>query len=89
MAPPSPRIFLSHSSKDHNFCVRLVEDLRRVLRDNDAVWYDAYGGLHGGDTWWNTIEHELSTRTIFMLVLSPDALASAWVGEGGAYKLKA
>ena len=81
MAVPQQRIFLSHSSKDHEFCVRLVNDLRRILGDDDAVWYDAHGGLHGGDAWWHKIEQELNTRTTFIVVLSPDAVASAWVND--------
>ena len=81
MVVPQQRIFLSHSSKDHEFCVRLVDDLRRILGDDDAVWYDAHGGLHGGDAWWHKIEHELNTRTTFIVVLSPDAVASAWVND--------
>jgi TIR domain len=81
MAVLPPRIFLSHSSKDHAFCVRLVDDLRRILGDDDAVWYDARGGLHGGDAWWRKIEQELSARNVFIVVLSPDAVASAWVND--------
>lgn len=81
MGVPQQRIFLSHSSKDHDFCVRLVDDLRRILGDDDAVWYDARGGLHGGDAWWHKIEQELNTRTTFIVVLSPDAVASAWVND--------
>jgi len=51
----SPRIFISHSSKDDDFGTQLVEDLRRVLGDEDAVWYDSQGGLRGGDAWWHKI----------------------------------
>ena len=43
------RIFVSHSHKDNDFGFKLVQDLRRVLGDETAVWYDARGGLHGGD----------------------------------------
>src|SRR5258708_40221716 len=79
-APPtSHRIFVSHSSKDNEFGVRLVQDLRRKLGSEDAVWYDSHGGLFGGDSWWETIKKELTARHVFMVVLSPDALASKWV----------
>src|SRR5690348_9378473 len=81
MKTPSQRIFISHSSKDHQFCQRLVKDLRSVLGNEDAVWYDQSGGLHGGDAWWRKIEHELSTRNIFIVVLSPEAVTSNWVND--------
>src|SRR6266536_2426897 len=77
----TPRIFVAHSSKDHNFCLRLVNDLRRVLGDNSAVWYDAQGGLQVGDIWWHKIMQELKARSIFIVVLSPDAIESKWVNS--------
>jgi tetratricopeptide (TPR) repeat protein len=81
MKTPPSRFFISHSTKDHQFCLQLVEDLRSVLGDVDAVWYDASGGLHGGDAWWRKIEQELSTRNVFIVVLSPEAVASSWVND--------
>jgi TIR domain len=77
----SPRIFVSHSSKDDAFGVRLVEDLRRVLGDESAVWYDSRGGLHGGDSWWGRIVEEITARNIFLIVLSPDSVTSDWVKD--------
>jgi hypothetical protein len=76
---PTPRIFVSHSSKDNEFCFRLVDGLRRALGDEEAVWYDTSGGLHGGDSWWSKSEQELKTRSVFIVVLSPDAMNSNWV----------
>lgn len=84
MAPSSDqvvRIFVSHSSKDDDFGARLVEDLRRALNDETAVWYDSRGGLYGGDMWWNKIMQELKSRNVFIVVLSPDAVASKWVND--------
>src|SRR2546421_6563713 len=75
------RIFVSHSSKDQDFCIRLVEDLRQTLGDESAVWYDSRGGLFGGDTWWSKIMQELKARQVFIVVLSPDAVASKWVND--------
>jgi hypothetical protein len=51
MAPSAnqvARIFVSHSSKDNDFGVQLVKDLRHILGDENAVWYDASGGLNPG-----------------------------------------
>jgi tetratricopeptide (TPR) repeat protein len=45
----------------------------------DAVWYDVSGGLHGGDEWWNRIVAEITARDTFLVLFSPDALASDWV----------
>ena len=73
------RIFISHSHKDNEFGIKLVNDLRHVIGDEDAVWYDARGGLNGGDIWWDKITRELRRRKVFIVLLSPDALKSPWV----------
>jgi hypothetical protein len=79
-APSAVRIFVSHSHKDHEFCARLVDVLRRDFGE-DAVWYDKLGGLAVGDEWWTKIRTELRTRPIFIPVLSPDAIESRWVND--------
>lgn len=81
MSAATPRIFVSHSHKDDEFGVRLIRDLMRVLPEPDAVWYDSHGGLHGGVTWWTTIVHEITTRSIFIVILTPDAVNSSWVTD--------
>lgn len=79
---PLPRIFVSHSHKDNEFGLRLVADLRSALGgDESAVWYDAAGGLSGGSAWWRRIRTELTERDTFLVILSPDALASPWVND--------
>jgi len=48
MSTPSQlqhRIFISHSHIDNEFGTRLTQDLRCVLGDENAVWYDVLGGL--------------------------------------------
>jgi hypothetical protein len=79
--PHDIRIFISHSSADSDFGIRLAEDLRRVLGDPTAVWFDSSGGLTGGDAWWRTIVDEILARPIFLVILSPDAGASKWVND--------
>jgi hypothetical protein len=37
---PQHRIFFSHSHIENEFGTRLAKDLRRVLGDESAVWYD-------------------------------------------------
>jgi tetratricopeptide (TPR) repeat protein len=78
---PQHRIFISHSHIDNEFGTRLAQDLRRVLGDESAVWYDVLGGLHGGDTWWEKIVEELTSRKVFIVVLSPEAVVSPWVKD--------
>jgi len=72
---------MSHSSKDHDFCVRLVGDLQRISGDESSVWYDAKGGLYGGDSWWRKIMQEVKARNVFIVVLSPEAAVSPWVNS--------
>jgi tetratricopeptide (TPR) repeat protein len=74
------QIFVSHSHKDNDFGIRLVQDLKALLGD-DAVWYDITGGLRGGDAWWRKITKELTARPVFLVVLSPDAVESPWVND--------
>ncbi len=74
-----PHIFVSHSHSDNTFCLRLVRDLRHTIGKENAVWYDAEGGLKGGDYWWDKIVEEVSARDFFLVVLSPDAMRSDWV----------
>ena len=77
-AGKTPRIFISHSSKDNTFGKRIVRDLREAF-GNDAVWYDTQGGLNGGDIWWGEIVQELEQCNIFILIVSPEAMESEWV----------
>src|SRR6266571_6881572 len=79
MKSPGHHIFVSHSHLDNDFGTKLAQDLRGVLKDEQAVWYDVLGGLHGGVTWWEKIVEELTARDVFLLVLSPDAMNSLWV----------
>jgi branched-chain amino acid transport system substrate-binding protein len=71
------RVFISHSSKDDEFCTRLAEDLRGELGEN-AVWYDNLR-LRAGDRWWRIIVEELSLCDVFILIISPASMESDWV----------
>src|SRR5262249_7628833 len=83
--PPAfmPRVFVSHTSADNDFGHDLVRRLRDTLGGEDAVWYDSAPGRGGtglipGDEWWNRITGELATRNVFLIILSPDSMNSAW-----------
>lgn len=72
--PPSA-IFISHSSKDRRFCDTLVEAL------SDAG-FDAWAHEHDNDTREAVPElvgAQFDRRPIFVILLSPAALASRWV----------
>ncbi|TMC21191.1 MAG: toll/interleukin-1 receptor domain-containing protein, partial [Chloroflexi bacterium] len=77
----SRRIFVSHSHQDNDFGLKLVQELQNALGDETAVWYDTAGGLQGGDPWWSKIKQELKACSVFLVVLSPDAIASKWVND--------
>ncbi len=78
---PTPSIFVSHSHHDSAFTQQLVADLRAAFPEEDAVWMDEFGGLHGGDAWVDKLVAEITARGIFIVVLSPEALPphSRWV----------
>ncbi len=70
------RIFVSHSHRNNPFCEKLVRALRRAGAD---VWYDDES-LQTGQL-GPIIERELRERPVFIVVLSPAALASRWVED--------
>jgi hypothetical protein len=78
---PALRIFVSCHHKDNSFGIKLVRDLRAVLSDDTAVWYTVDSGLQGPDYPWSRIVEELSTRNVYIFVLSPDAVSSSWVNS--------
>src|SRR5579864_6300626 len=78
-SPPTLSIFVSHSSKDDDFGLRLVNDLRKAFGSSEAIWYDSEGGLYGGDSWWSRIVSVLATCDVFIIVLSPNSMSSKWV----------
>src|SRR5262249_35105008 len=70
------KIFVSHSHKDAAACHALVAALRGAGAD---VWYDEHNMTAG--RLGPIIERELGARPVFILVLSPTALASSWVED--------
>lgn len=71
------RIFVSHSHQDNEWCRPFVTALKAVGYD---VWYDETG-LTGGAAWIASIQHEVQTRDVFLLVLTPEAWESKWVQD--------
>jgi len=75
-----PRVFISHSSADNAFGLDLERRLKAELGEPE-VFYDADGGLIGGDAWLKRLQHEITERNVFVLLLSPQAFASQWVDQ--------
>ncbi|HEU5345905.1 MAG TPA: tetratricopeptide repeat protein [Ktedonobacterales bacterium] len=72
----APAIFVSHSHKDDAYCQAFVAALRAAGLD---VWYDEHNATAGHLR--ELIERELRLRPIFVVVLTPAALASEWVTD--------
>jgi hypothetical protein len=70
------KAFISHSSEDKEFVVRLAKDLR--TREGIEAWLDRWE-INPGDRIPERIEEGLSEADVFVLVLSPDSVDSQWV----------
>jgi len=83
-SPAQMQIFVSHSQQDAVACQSLVAALRGAGAD---VWYDEHN-LDSGRL-MDVIERELRQRPVFLVMLSPAALASQWVKDecSWAYRL--
>jgi hypothetical protein len=77
-----PDIFISYSSKDYDFVREFANDLRKR---HLLVWLDKFKraeegeGIPPGSDWVNAIEKGIHDSAAVVVVLSPDAVASAWV----------
>ncbi len=77
--PRSPvqkrEVFLSHSSRDRDFVVRLT----RVLKSHKiSYWYSATH-IVAAKQWHDEIGDALSRCDWFIVVLTPDSVRSQWV----------
>lgn len=68
--------FISHSSKDKEFALRLTTDLRR--REGIDAWLDQWE-VNPGDKIPERLEVGISEAGVFILILSPDSVNSPWV----------
>ena len=64
-------IFLSYSRKDEPVVKVLAQGFEAAHKE---IWYDQ--DLMGGDSWWDTILKKIRSATVFIFVLSEDALHS-------------
>ncbi len=73
--PVKRKIFLSHSSKDRAFVLRLV----KIFESNRiSYWYSATH-IKGAKQWHDEIGRALGACNWFLVVLTPDAVRSQWV----------
>jgi len=77
-------VFISYSRRDQEFVYRMVDDLedRRA-----AAWVDR-GSIHGGERWRASIESGIRECKAFVLIISPESIASNNVGEEIATALR-
>ncbi len=68
------KVFVSHAHEDSAWCNAFVGALRQAGAD---VWYDEHNLGYG--RLMDVIERELKQRRVFLVVLSPAAVASPWV----------
>ncbi|MBA3322633.1 MAG: toll/interleukin-1 receptor domain-containing protein [Pyrinomonadaceae bacterium] len=72
---PVQKIFLSYSAKDRE----QGSVLRQLLSQSSNVEIFTSGSLSAGEGWEQRLRVELSACDIFVLLLTPHALASSWV----------
>ncbi len=78
------KLFISHSSKDERF----VRELQQALTDlKQEVWTVSRDVLPGG-LLDREIKQAIDGASAFVVVVSPDALQSEWVGKELRYALK-
>ena len=70
-------LFISYSQKDSEFVHRLADDLRTA---GYSVWVDV-SGLRGGQEWAREIDKAVRGCDTFILIISPDSMASRWVSK--------
>ena len=72
----STDIFISYSRRDQEFVTRLASDLDAQVA---GVWFDL-SAIQIGENWHDEIMEGIRDCKAFLLVLSPDAMESRYVG---------
>jgi len=70
-------LFISYSRKDSEFAHRVADDLRTA---GYSVWVDI-SELRGGQEWVREIDKAVRDCDTFILIISPDSMASRWVSK--------
>ena len=69
------KVFISHSSKDHDFVMLLAEKLRKDLID---IWVDEWE-LQVGDSIVQKIDEGIKKSSFLIIVFSKYSIKSNWV----------
>ena len=77
-------VFVSHSHADQPFAERLVD----VLRHHQIPFWYSDAHIRGAQEWHDEIGNALQRCDWFILVLSPDSVASRWVKRELLYALQ-
>ena len=71
------KVFVSYSSKDNAFVLRLADDLKKAGCD---VWLDKWK-IRVGDDVFDKIKWGIRDSRYVLLVLSPNSISSGWVDK--------
>jgi internalin A len=82
--PPASNVFVSYSRKDKIFAKRVARELEK---EGVGVWWD-FESLEGGQDWQTEITKAIRQCDFFVVVLTPSAIQSEWVGNEIAYALQ-
>jgi internalin A len=75
------KVFISYAHTSKTFAGKLAGDLEK---QGMKVWWD-FDSLKGGQDWQKEIERGIKQCDYFLVALSPDAIASDWVGNEITY----
>lgn len=75
------KVFISYSHQDKSFVKKLSAELEG---QGVKVWWD-YDSLQGGQDWQKEIELGIKQCDFFLVVLTPEAVESEWVGNEITY----
>lgn len=72
MPDANPEIFISYSRKNKDFAMRLVGTLKQHQRE---AWIDL-DDIPPSDEWWGAIKHGIDAAGTFVVIVTPESLAS-------------
>jgi hypothetical protein len=75
------KVFICYSHHDKTFAKKLAGELEGA---GMQVWWD-FDNLKGGDDWQKEIEIGIKQCEYFLVALTPEAVASEWVGNEITY----
>jgi hypothetical protein len=79
------KVFISYAHQDKTFIKKLTGELEN---QGMKVWWD-FDSLKGGQDWQKEIERGIKQSDFFLVALTPDAIASEWVGNEITYASQA